>query len=52
VPQSVRFFAICEEIPDRHTALLAERYRRQAGGYVMFGCGFAALGIYCFCGIL
>jgi hypothetical protein len=37
MPQSVKFFAICEEFPARHTALLA-------GGYVMFGCGFAALG--------
>jgi hypothetical protein len=44
VPQSVTFFAICEEFPARHSALLADGYRRQAGGYVMLRCGFAALG--------
>ena len=29
-PQSVKFFAICEEFPTRHTALLTDGYRRQA----------------------
>ena len=30
MPQSVKFIAICEEFPARHTAPLAEGYRRQS----------------------
>ncbi len=30
VPESVKFFAVCEEFPARHTALLTDGYRRQA----------------------